>query len=325
MLWIVVVFVAALAALIVFLLRDQGTPQRASARAWLIRRSAFLFLPSGQESIPEARDHLERVWSAFKLPSQIQREDLSADGIPVTWIHHKDMQRHQALLVLHGGGYALGSIETHKTYAYVLSEAARAPALVIDYRLAPEHPFPAALDDAYVAFHWLEKQGIPASKIVLFGDSAGGGLAAALTLRLKEENQPLPAAILLASPWLDLTMSGDSIKTNAARDVILSRPALETYSVNYAATHALEHPLISPVFGDLKGFPPTLIMVSGDELFRSECELFAERLSEAQVDVTLQVWPAMIHDWPLMNRFIPEGKRAINALGRFARRHLDAQ
>jgi acetyl esterase/lipase len=198
------------------------------------------------------------------------------------------------------GAYALGSIETHREFVSRLARASGMRALLIDYRLAPEHPFPAALEDAVAAYHWLIAQGFEASRVLIAGDSAGGGLALAALLALKDAGEGLPAGAVCISPWTDLSSTAESIRTKARVDVVLNPDTLEIYAWRYAGEHDLRSPLISPLYADLSGLPPLLIQVGSDEILLDDATRLAARAREVGVEVTLRVWPEMFHVLPLV-------------------------
>ena len=219
------------------------------------------------------------------------------------------------LLYFHGGGFFFGSLKTHRHFVSRLAVAAGVTAVSIDYRLAPEHPFPAALEDALAAYRWLLGQGFPPRGIVLAGDSAGGNLAAATVLKIREEGLPMPAGLFLISPWLDLTQSGDSYVARASHDPILTQEAMHEAARLYLGKADGWQPRASPANGDLSGFPPLMIQVGADEVLLSESLAFAQKAALNGVGVRLHVWPKMIHDWPLFHSVLPQGTRAIADAG----------
>jgi acetyl esterase/lipase len=201
--------------------------------------------------------------------------------------------------------------------------AARARTLAIEYRLAPEHPFPAALDDTLAAWNFLRQTGIAANHIVVGGDSAGGGLTIALINRLRDAGEPLPGCAWLLSPWSDLTLSGSSLATKDAVDPIIHRAYLaELIEAYLPAGVDRKDPRVSPLYSDLKGFPPALIQVGACETLLEDSTRFAAAAGSANVDVTLEIWPDMIHAWPMWNAHLEPGRRALARAGEFIRRHL---
>jgi acetyl esterase/lipase len=224
-------------------------------------------------------------------------------------------------MFFHGGGYCSGSIISHRRMVTEAGRAARMRTLAVKYRLAPEHPYPAAHDDAMTAWRFVRKEGIAARDIMIGGDSAGGNLAITLINRLRAAGEQQPACAWLASPWTDLTMSGASIETKATVDPLIHKAYLEELAVSYAPPPIDRRgPLISPIFSDLRGFPPVLIQVGSDETLLDDSIRFARAAGMADVDVTLQVWPHMIHAWPMWNARLEEGRRALEQVGAFVAR-----
>lgn len=235
-------------------------------------------------------------------------------GVPGVWLEPANAVDGRALLYLHGGGYNIGSVVSHRPMVSRLAQAARSRTLLIDYRLAPEHPFPAALDDAVAAYCALLDDGTDTDTLVVAGESAGGGLTAATLLRLKQQNAPLPAAGVLLSPWLDLSGSGESMATNAESDIILDPAALDQWAAAYAGEQ-LTAPLVSPLFGDPAGLPPLLIHVAGKEVLLDDARRFAAKASAAGVEVELTEFEEMCHAWHLFAGLVPEADEAIAAVG----------
>jgi phosphinothricin tripeptide acetyl hydrolase len=225
------------------------------------------------------------------------------------------------VLYLHGGGYVIGSPPSHRHLAAAIAGAAAANALLLDYRLAPEHPYPAAVEDATAAYRWLLARGIAPGSVVIAGDSAGGGLTVATLLALREARVPLPAAGVCISPWVDLTCSGGSYVTKAAADPIVGRAGVEQMARAYLGSTAPREPLASPLFADLRGLPPLLIHVGSEEVLLDDSVQLAERARAAGVDTTLEVYERMIHVWHWFLPMLDEAQTAVEAIGRFARRH----
>jgi epsilon-lactone hydrolase len=226
------------------------------------------------------------------------------------------------LLYLHGGGYIAGSPSVYRHLAWRLALAVGAQVLAPDYRLAPEHPFPAALDDALAAYLWLLAEGVEPRQVAVVGDSAGGGLAFALLLRLRDQNRPLPAAVAALSPWTDLALTGASLRGNAKADPMLDVAELPRVVRSYLGGADPRHPWASPIYGDLAGLPPALIQVGSDEILRDDAARLAERLDLAGGTVRLEIWPRMPHVWHLFAPMLPEARRAIGHVGDFLRQWL---
>jgi len=250
---------------------------------------------------------------------------VSADGVPGEWVSAEGASSDATIYYLHGGGHAIGSIESHRGLISRISKASGARAFAIDYRLAPENPYPAGLEDSVKVYRWLLAHGIPPSRIVIAGDSAGGNLALATLLALKDAGEPLPAATVLLSPWTDLTGSGDSMQTRADVDPMIMADPAHLTARQYAGDTPLDHPLVSPLFGDLSGLPPMLIHVGDYELLLDDSTRLADRAKQAGVDVTLEVWPEMIHVWHFFAPMVPEATEAIEVIGKFIRSHVPAE
>lgn len=250
------------------------------------------------------------------LPRGVREERVSAGGVPAT-LFHREGAGDRWLVYLHGGGYSIGSVDTHRDLILRLARAAAAHAFAVDYRLAPEHPFPAALDDASLAWRWLLARGVRPERAVLAGESAGGGLTLATLVGLRDAAQPLPAGAVVLSPWADLTLRGASIDAHARYDY-LSRSILETYARRYAP-HDPRHPLVSPVFADLRGLPPLLIQAGGAEALLDDALTLAERAEQHGVPTSLRVFPEMIHVFQVLP-MLSETQEAVREIGAFAQR-----
>jgi acetyl esterase/lipase len=269
------------------------------------------------------RQRIEEVGSVWPIAGDIRLEEAHIDGLPAEWSIAPGSDASRALLYFHGGGYCSGSILSHRRLVTEAGRAAGTHTLAIEYRLAPEHPFPAALDDALSAWNFLRKQGIAAEHIAVGGDSAGGGLTVALINRLRDAREPTPGCAWLISPWTDLTLSGLTLDTKDAVDPIIHKAYLaELVDAYLPADMDRRYPLVSPLYGDLTGFPPTLIQVGACETLLADSTRFAAAAGAANVAVTLQIWPDMIHAWPMWNAHLEPGRRALSNAGEFIRRHL---
>jgi acetyl esterase/lipase len=244
------------------------------------------------------------------------REDTVA-GLHAEWLTPADATDGKLLLYWHGGGYVLGSCKSHRPCVSHIAREAGITALVPEYRLAPEHPFPAAIEDAVRLFRALLEKGYAAENIIVSGDSAGGGLAVAMMLELRDAGDPLPGAAGLLSPLLDLSGQGETMRTRKDQDPWFDPDDLPILTGNYCSTEQLTHPLASPVFADAGGLPRTLIQVGDDEILLSDSERFADNMRRAGGDVTIDIWPGMWHVWQMLIGLMPESKVAIKQLAAF--------
>jgi acetyl esterase/lipase len=255
--------------------------------------------------------------SLIPVPRGTRIEPVSAAGVAAEWVVPPGAGD-AIILYLHGGGYNIGSLGTHRAMVARLAGAVGARALVLDYRLAPEHPHPAAVEDSVAGYNWLLSQNVLPGKITLAGDSAGGGLALATLVSLRDAGIALPAAAVCFSPWTDLSLSGETIGTLENKDPMLNRPWLEQMAANYTRGGASRQaPLVSPLFADLKGLPRLLIQVGSDEMLLSDAQGLEARAREAGVPVTLEVWQGLWHVWPLFAGYMPEADRAIAGAAAF--------
>jgi acetyl esterase/lipase len=251
-------------------------------------------------------------------------EKLSAGGVQAEWFRRTDAADGPVILYLHGGGYGLGSLETHRDLIARICRASRSSALALEYRLAPEHPFPAQLDDALAAYRWLLQQGTDPRKIVVAGDSAGGGLTLALLVKLRDSGDLLPAAAVCLSPWVDLEGLGESVDKNDRYDYI-SRRALAQYRKRFVDDDNVRNPLAAPLYADLRRLPPLLVQVGSAEALLDDSRRIVDRAHSAGVDVTFRVWEDMIHVWQLFAFMVPQGSAAIDEIGAFIRERVPAR
>lgn len=255
------------------------------------------------------------------LYQETRFEKVEIAGVPAEWFRRDDAAQGPVILYLHGGGYGLGSIETHRDLVARICRASRASALALDYRLAPEHKFPAQLEDALCAYQWLLDENIDPSRIVIAGDSAGGCLTFSTLLKLRDVGHPLPAAGVALSPWIDPEMQGTTLDVNERYDYI-GRRVLHQYVKRWIDPTQLQNPLAAPLHADLSGLPPLLIQVGSAEVLLDDSRRIAERAKAAGVDVTLRVWEDMIHVWHLFAFMAPQGVAAIEEIGAFIREHV---
>lgn len=275
-----------------------------------------------QPDIAASRAMTDRVPFGAKLPRGWALRTEHAAGLAGEWIEPVATQhaaREQTILYLHGGGYVAMSPRTHRSLTSRLASGSGARLFALDYRLAPEHRFPAALDDAVAAYRALIAGGTPASRIVVAGDSAGGGLALALLVALRDAGDPLPAACVLFSPWTDLAATGQSIVGNDAADVLMSGLWVALQARFYLGDTPATHPLASPVYADLTGLPPLLIQVSSTEVLLDDARRVAENAKRCGGEATLQVWPDLPHDWQMFAPILPEARAALRDASAFIR------
>jgi len=253
-----------------------------------------------------------------KLPLDLETEPVSANGVPATWFIPPGAAR-GTMLYLHGGAFTIGSVDTHRELLGRLAKTTGRRILAIEYRLAPEHPFPAALEDALASFRWLLEQGHESRELILAGDSAGGGLALSAVLALRDTKEPLPAAVVCLSPWADLALEGSSIESRAEADIILSSGGLRRMAVLYAGGRDLKSPQLSPVYADFHGLPPLLLQVGEDEILHDDCIRVAAKARDAGVQVTLEIYPQMFHVFHMVP-FLAQTREALNSIRLFSDR-----
>jgi acetyl esterase/lipase len=274
------------------------------------------------KSVQNQRKALESFATLSMLPAKTRIEPVKVGNISAEWISARETLEKCAVLYLHGGAYNIGSLKTHRELAARLSKASKVKTLLVGYRLAPEYPHPAALEDVASAYRWLIDDGISPRNIVIAGDSAGGGLAIAALIWLRDAGEQLPAAAVCLSPWTDLEVTGKSITSLANVDPFLTPEWLQFMARNYVADNDPRSPLISPIYADLHELPRILIQVGSDEILLSDSTRLAERASGAGVEIRLDIWENMWHVWQFFAGQMPEGKRAINDVGEFIRKHV---
>lgn len=262
---------------------------------------------------------IDAMATMFPTPDDVVREPVDAGGIPAEWVSAPGADPNSVVYYLHGGGYTIGSITSHREMVSRISRASGARALLIDYRLAPEHPFPAGLEDALTAYRWLLAQGVDPARITIGGDSAGGGLTLATLLTLRDAGDPLPGAAVLISPFTDVEGTGESARTRAEADPMIKLEALQAVRDAYIPGGDPKDPLVSPYLADLTGLPPMLVLVGDAEVLLDDSTRLAKKAKADGVDVTLEVWDEMIHAWPFFAAVLPEGQQAIDRLGAFIR------
>jgi monoterpene epsilon-lactone hydrolase len=271
---------------------------------------ASLAQPEGAPRQPwsERRVGIDALGAAVPPPESCLVEPITLGGVPAEKIAPRDAAADRTIFYLHGGGYCIGGPASHRTMAARMAEAAGATAFVVDYRLAPEHPFPAAHDDALAAWRALLALGRDPARTVIAGDSAGGGLSVACAVAARDAGLPLPAALHLISPWANLTNASPAYAAKAETDFVITQQGIDEFADGYLGAGDRRNPRASPLFADLAGLPPMLIQVGSEEVLMSDSIQLAERAGFAQVDVTLRIWPDMIHIWPFFAMLSASGR-----------------
>jgi acetyl esterase/lipase len=272
--------------------------------------------------LSERRKRLDALGGQYPLPSDVRVETVDADGVAAEWTATPQADPAHVIMFLHGGGYIAGSLDSHRHMIAQAGREAQARTLALGYRLAPEHPFPAALDDAVASYRFLLSQGVAPENIAIAGESAGGGLAMATLVSLRDAGVALPACAWCSSPWVDLEMTGGSMKTKATVDPLISKAYLSELAAAYLNGADPRNPLVSPLHADLHGLPPMLIQVGSAETLLDDAVRLAGVAGAADVRVTLEVWPDMIHAWHLFYQQVTAGRRALTAAGAFMRNML---
>ena len=269
---------------------------------------------------PERRKRIDEVGSVWPVADDVELTAVDVNGAPGEYSIVRGSDPSRVLMFFHGGGYCSGSIKSHRRLVTEAGRAAKIRTVAVGYRLAPEHPFPAAYDDALTAWRFLRDQGIAAAHVAIGGDSAGAGLTLALISRLRDAHEELPACAWLVSPWTDLTMSGSSLVTKAAIDPLIHKEYLNELAEAYLPSGVgRKDPRVSPLYADLRGFPAMLIQAGSDETLLDDAIRLAAQAGAADVAVTLEIWPHMIHAWPLWNAHLEDGRRALASAGSFIR------
>ncbi len=297
-----------------------------SWQSWLlnlhVRRQFKSHDPEGT-TIEEARASLDSVnMVSRRMPSGLTITPINENGVVGEWLHYRTDPEDKVCLYLHGGGYFWGSPAKYRDLTSRLTKKFKGRLFVPDYSLAPEHPFPYALEDALKAYRYLLDQGISAKNICIAGDSAGGGLALSLLIQIRDKGLSHPAAGSLISPWTDLTCSGDSMGYNARKDPLFRPSMLMWNSKYYCGGNDKANPKISPFFADLKGLPPLLLQVGSTEVLLDDSRRVHEKITSFGGSSKLDVWPKMVHVWHLAAKFVPEGRRAIKDMAAFMNTHI---
>ncbi len=297
---------------------------------WTFRhRQLFAFRLTQEERdwsdidiIHQFREECEEGARRFgRLPKGLEIQNECIGNIRAEWIRPSRPYPQSVILFVHGGGYVSGSCSDHRIHAAKFVNASGIPALLYDYRLAPEHPYPAALDDSIAVYNWLFLQGYSSQNICLLGDSAGGGLCLALLLALRDRGIPLPQAAVAISPWTDLCCSGESYRSNAKK-CLSPKGTWQEFSCHYVGETNPNIPYISPLYGELTGLPPLYITTGEDEILRDDAVSFTDKARSAGVSVTLEIGPGLFHCYPVCAPLFPEANAAMENITRFIRLHL---
>lgn len=305
--------------------KDAGNSAELSFSAKSMRQITSLYMgivDAGRVDFVAMRKRLDFFAGMLPTASGVAVEKSKICGLDAEWLIPDTAADDKVLLYWHGGAYLMGSCKSHRSVVSHIAGAAGVKALLPEYRLAPEHPFPAAIEDALMVYRGLIAEGYEPRNITVAGDSAGGGLTVAMLLSLREAGDPLPAAVCLMSPWLDLSGQGESMLSNKDHDPWFNPDDLPHVVKHYCENADLRNPLVSPVFADASGLPPVLIQVGGDEILLSDSERFAANVTAAGGTADLDVWPGMWHVWQMFIGLIPESRRAVDQVGEFINNSL---
>ncbi len=282
-----------------------------------VREHIAALPPTDTLTLEQLRARYERAEAAFGVPDGVSAETVRLPEAPAEWVRAAGARSDAAVLYLHGGGYVIGSMRSHRHLAGAIAVAAGMPVLMLDYRLAPENPFPAAVDDALAAYRWLLDQDYAPERLVAAGDSAGGGLAVAMMVTAREAGLPLPAAGVCLSPWTNLACDGDTYASKAETDPIINQDGALQWAKAYLGEADPTTPLASPIHADLAGLPPLLIHVGSEEVLLDDAVRLEKRARDAGVETALEVWEDMIHVWHWFAPMLSEGRDAIEKVGEF--------
>lgn len=272
--------------------------------------------------LSERRERLDALGAQYSLPADVRVEAVDANGVVAEWTTTPEAKTGRAILFLHGGGYISGSLDSHRHMIAQAGREARSRTLALAYRLAPEHPFPAALEDALGGYAFLLAQGFDPKNIAIAGESAGGGLAVATLTSIRDAGMNLPACAWLSSPWVDLEMAGASMSAKSTVDPLIQKSYLQELAAMYLGGVDARTPLASPIHANLSRLPPMLIQVGSAETLLDDAVRLASVAGAADVRLTLEVWPDMIHAWHLFCQQVAAGRRALAAVGAFMRSML---
>jgi epsilon-lactone hydrolase len=274
-------------------------------------------------SLEGTRKNINRLSSISKLPSGVHYKSDSCSDIICEWAIPKNKNNEGVVLYFHGGAFVSGSIKTHRALVGRIARASKTDCLSVEYRLAPENPYPAALNDAIAVYQWLLQNNYKHQQIVIAGDSAGGGLAMATLLKIRDEPMPLPAACVCLSPWLDLRCTGDSLWSVAHKDPMLKPDMSKIYTDYYAPEMDLTIPYLSPYYAEPSGLPPIYIQVSDSELPLDDSTRFEKKAKAVGVDIEVEIWKDMLHVWHIFSPILPEATRAIKRIGKYIENKIE--
>ena len=287
-----------------------------------IRRFAeFGNVDESQGTIEGQRRNYERMADAFSVEEGTHFDRINAGGVAAEMVSREDSDSDRVTVYVHGGGYVIGSVRTHRVLMSRLAAASGAKVLGLEYRLAPEYPFPAPVEDSLAAYQWLLGQGYEPGKISFAGDSAGGGLVLAALVAIRYLGEPMAGAGVCISPWIDMEGLGDSMISNAEVDPVVQKEGLEYMAGLYLGDLDRRAPLAAPLYADLRELPPILIQVGGDETLLDDSTRLADKLKESNVPFELEVWEDMFHVWHAFAPILPEGQQAIDQAGEFIQKN----
>ncbi|WLR51922.1 alpha/beta hydrolase [Bacillus tianshenii] len=296
-----------------------GSPESQSLRKMIKEQEEA----SASKTLAEKRQGMdEMAQQFFSIGNDVRIETTSISGVPCEWVIPAEHNDNQTIIYFHGGGYSRGSIASHRHLAADLARTSKSKALVVGYRLAPEHPYPAPVEDALSVYKELLATGMKPEHLTFAGDSAGGNLVLVTMLALKDDQLPLPKAAVLMSPWTDLKKSGESYQTRAQADPWLTDESVEGFAHDYAGAHDRGHYLLSPLYGDLTGLPPMLIHVGKDEILLDDSLQFVEKAKQAGVEAEVKVWEDMFHIFTFFGQVMPEGHQSAKELGEFLKKQF---
>jgi len=279
--------------------------------------SEFANFDDSQGAIEGMRRNYERINDEFSPDAGVTFDRVSAGGVPAEMMSKADSDQSRVTIYVHGGGYVIGSVRTHRVLMSKLVTSSGGKVLGLEYRMGPENPFPAAVDDTVAAYRWLLSEGYNPAKITLSGDSAGGGLVLAALVSIRYMGEPMAGAGVCFSPWVDFEGLGSSMTSNAEVDPVVGKEGLEFMAQLYIGDRDRRTPLAAPLYADLRGLPPILVQVGGDETLLDDSTRISDKLKEAKVPVDMEVWDDMFHVFQAFAPILPEGQRALDRAGAF--------